>query len=127
MGHSTSLFVGLDVHKDSIAVAHAEGERSDPPVFVGEIGTRQADIDKLIRRLHTKASRLVFAYEAGPTDDVKRRLQWRPPDSHGISQVDRRAPFPGLGTVPTPGLLLTSRAELRRCSEVLVGVQQQAG
>ena len=67
MGNSTSLFVGLDVHKDSIAVAHAEGDRSDPPVFVGEIGTRQADIDKLIRRLHTKASRLVFAYEAGPT------------------------------------------------------------
>ena len=51
MGHSTSLFVGLDVHKDSIAVAHAAGDRPDPPVFVGEIGTRQADIDKLIRRL----------------------------------------------------------------------------
>ena len=58
MGHSTSLFVGLDVHKDSIAVAHAEGDQSDPPVFVGEIGTRQADIDQLIRRLHTKASHL---------------------------------------------------------------------
>ena len=64
MGHSTSLFVGLDVHKDSIAVAHAESDRSDPPVFVGEIGTREADIDKLIRRLQSKASHLVFAYEA---------------------------------------------------------------
>ena len=50
MGNSTPLFVGLDAHKDSIAVAHAEVDRSDPPVFVGEIGTRQADIDKLIRR-----------------------------------------------------------------------------
>ena len=67
MGHSTSLFVGLDVHKDSIAVAHAESDRSDPPVFVGEIGTREADIDKLIRRLQSNASHLVFAYEAGPT------------------------------------------------------------
>ena len=52
MGNSTPLFVGLDVHKDSIAVAQAEGGRSDPPVFVGEIGTREADIDTLIRRLH---------------------------------------------------------------------------
>ena len=45
LGQSTSLFVGLDVHKDSIVVAHAEGDRSDPPVFVGEIGTRQVDLD----------------------------------------------------------------------------------
>jgi hypothetical protein len=35
MAKSTPLFVGLDVHKDSIAVAHATGGRSDPPVFVG--------------------------------------------------------------------------------------------
>ena len=41
MAKSTPLYVGLDVHKDSIAVAHATGGRADPPVFVGEIGTRQ--------------------------------------------------------------------------------------
>ena len=70
MGNNTPLFVGLDVHKDSIAVAHAAGDRSDPPVFVGEIGTRQADIDTLIRRLQSKASHLVLAYEAGPTGYV---------------------------------------------------------
>jgi len=57
----------LDVHKDSIAVAHATGGRSDPPVFVGEIGTRQADLDRLIRRLQGKASALRFVYEAGPS------------------------------------------------------------
>jgi len=66
MGKSTPLFVGLDVHKDSIAVAHAKGGRADPPVFVGAIGTRQADLDSLIRRLQGKASTLRFAYEAGP-------------------------------------------------------------
>jgi len=66
MGKSTPLFVGLDVHKDSIAVAHAAGGRADPPVFVGAIGTRQADLDQLIRRLQGKASALMFAYEAGP-------------------------------------------------------------
>ena len=66
MSKSTPLFVGLDVHKDSIAVAHVQGQSTDPPVFLGTIGTRQADLDKLIRRLQTKTSTLVFAYEAGP-------------------------------------------------------------
>jgi len=66
MAQSPPLFVGLDVHKDSIAVAHAQGQSADPPVFVGAIGTRQADLDKLIRRLQAKTPTLVFADEAGP-------------------------------------------------------------
>jgi transposase len=66
MAQPTSLFVGLDVHKDSIAVAHAQGHSADPPVFVGEIGTREADLAKLLRRLQSKSADLVFAYEAGP-------------------------------------------------------------
>jgi len=66
MAKTTTFFVGLDVHKDSIAVAHAEAQRTDPPHFVGTIGTRQADIDKLIRRLQSKAAHPVFVYEAGP-------------------------------------------------------------
>ncbi len=73
MEQPTLLFVGLDIHKDSIAVAHADAERTDPPHFVGSIGTRQADIDKMIRRLHTKAPNLVFAYEAGPCGYVLHR------------------------------------------------------
>ena len=67
MTQSTSLFVGLDVHKDSIAVAHAAGGSTEPPVFVGAIGARQADLDQLLRRLHGKTSALTFAYEAGPS------------------------------------------------------------
>jgi hypothetical protein len=57
MAQPTPLFVGLDVHKDSIAVAHVQGH-AHPPVFVGTIGTRQADINKLIRRLHAKTADL---------------------------------------------------------------------
>lgn len=67
MAKSTPLFVGLDVHKDSIAVAHATGGCADAPVFVGAIGTRQADLEKLIRRLQGKAPALRFVYEAGPS------------------------------------------------------------
>src|SRR5262245_28230503 len=67
MGESSkTLFVGLDVHKDMIAVAYALEERAADVVSLGAIGTRQYDIDKLIRRLESKGATLVFAYEAGP-------------------------------------------------------------
>jgi len=66
MNQRTTLFVGLDVHKDSIAVAHVVEDRSADVIYVGAIGTRQSDIDALVRRLQSKAARLVFAYEAGP-------------------------------------------------------------
>ncbi len=66
MQQPTTLFVGLDVHKDSISVAYAADGLPEPAQFLGPIGTRQCDLDKMIRRLHSKASHLVFAYEAGP-------------------------------------------------------------
>jgi transposase len=73
MAQPTPHFVGLDVHKDSIAVAHAHGGNTAPPVFVGAIGTRQADLDQLVRRLQSKTADLVFAYEAGPCGYVLQR------------------------------------------------------
>ena len=63
---TTTLYVGLDVHKDSIAVAYAPESRGSEVVSLGSIGTRQCDIDKLIRNLKSKAARLLFVYEAGP-------------------------------------------------------------
>src|SRR5256885_17144380 len=63
---SKTLYVGLDVHKDSIAVAYAPEDRGADVVPLGAIGTRQCDIDKLIRKLQSKGATLVFVYEAGP-------------------------------------------------------------
>ena len=67
MGESSkTVYVGLDVHKDSIAVAYAPEDRGAEVVSLGAIGTRQCDIDKLIRKLQAKGATLVFVYEAGP-------------------------------------------------------------
>jgi transposase len=67
MGESSKvLYVGLDVHKESIAVAYAPEERGSEVVALGTIGTRQYDIDKLTRKLQAKGDRLMCAYEAGP-------------------------------------------------------------
>ena len=67
MDHSTTIFVGLDVHKDFISVAYVPDDRNADVIYLGPIGTRQSDIDKLIGRLKSKASHLIFAYEAGPS------------------------------------------------------------
>ena len=67
MSKPTTVYVGLDTHKDSIAVAHAREHSREAPVYVGPIGSREADVDKMVRRLQSTGDRLVFAYEAGPT------------------------------------------------------------
>ena len=66
MKQSSTLYVGLDVHKDSIAVAYVAKEHHAEVVSLGNIGTRQCDIDKLVRQLQSKSKHLVFVYEAGP-------------------------------------------------------------
>ena len=63
---TTKLFVGLDVHKDSIAVAYAPELAGTEVVSIGTVGTRQCDIDKLLRKLGSHCPNLVFVYEAGP-------------------------------------------------------------
>jgi transposase len=66
MSHSSTLYVGLDVHKESIAVAYVAKDHDAEVIYLGTIGTRQCDIDHLIRKMQSKAKHLVFVYEAGP-------------------------------------------------------------
>lgn len=67
MNECTTLYVGLDVHKEFIAVAYVAEDKGAETVSYGRIGTRQCDIDKLIRKLVSRTSRLRFVYEAGPS------------------------------------------------------------
>lgn len=83
MKHSSTLYIGLDVHKESIAVAYVSDAKDAEVLYLGSIGTRQCDIDKLIRQLHSKSAQLVFVYEPGPCGywryrylTKKRLLSW---------------------------------------------------
>jgi transposase len=66
MNQSSTLYIGLDVHKEAIAVAYVAKAHDAEVIYLGTIGTRQADIDQLVRKLQSKAKHLVFVYEAGP-------------------------------------------------------------
>jgi len=63
---SNTLFIGMDVHQDSIAVAYVASDHGAEVTYLGTIGTRQTDLDQLVRQLQSKAKHLVFVYEAGP-------------------------------------------------------------
>jgi transposase len=66
MSQSSTLFIGMDVHKDSIAGAYVAQDYGAEVMYLGTIGTRQCDIDHLSRKMQSKAKHLLFIYEAGP-------------------------------------------------------------
>src|SRR6266545_5652814 len=66
MHQSSTLDIGLDVHKDAIAVAYVAKDHDAAVVYLGTIGTRHGDLDKRIRTMPSKATHLVFVSEAGP-------------------------------------------------------------
>jgi transposase len=66
MQQSSTFSVGLDVHKDAIAVAYVGQEHHAEVVSLGTIGPRPCDIDTLVRQLQSQSQHLVFVSEAGP-------------------------------------------------------------
>jgi hypothetical protein len=56
----------MDVHKETIAVASVAQEHGAEVISLGTMGTRQCDIDHLVRKMPSKATPLLFVYEAGP-------------------------------------------------------------
>jgi transposase len=64
MKDSTTLFIGMDVHKETIAVAISEHHGA--PRYYGEIANTCEAISKLIKAVVPKGKRAAFCYEAGP-------------------------------------------------------------
>ena len=64
MQNDSTVFVGLDVHKESIVAAYAVG--LGEVQCLGDVGIRECDWDRLCKRMQSKASRVMFVYEAGP-------------------------------------------------------------
>jgi transposase len=65
MKQSNILFVGMDVHKDSIVISLADDDKSDIRRY-GKIGGTLTDFKKLLRKLVSTGKELFFCYEAGP-------------------------------------------------------------
>lgn len=90
MQNDTTVYVGLDVHKESIVAAYAVGHGEAQSL--GNIGVRDCDNDKLCTRMQSKVSKVVWVYEAGPCPSTQRKLQSRANTSAAARSPERTAP-----------------------------------
>lgn len=63
MNQSSTAFIGLDVHKDSIDIAIADAKEAR---HYGRVGGDAASVDRAVKRLRAAHKRAMFVYEAGP-------------------------------------------------------------
>jgi transposase len=63
---AVSLYVGLDVHKDSVAIALAQAGRDGEVRQFGTVAGDVQAVSKALRRLTAQGQRLHVVYEAGP-------------------------------------------------------------
>src|SRR3954452_9900736 len=67
MQQKSKVFVGLDTSKPKISVAVAEDGRQGEIRFLGEIDNTPEAVRRLVNKLASRHSELLFCYEASPT------------------------------------------------------------
>ena len=69
-----TYYIGLDVHKETIAIAYALGGTREDAVYHGECGgsvlSAERSLRKLAEKLGVEFKDLKVCYEAGPTGFV---------------------------------------------------------
>jgi transposase len=72
----SEAFIGLDVHKETIAVAIADAGRNGEVRYWGTMPNTMHHLGQLVTKLAKKHSQLEFTYEAGPCGyDIYRHLK----------------------------------------------------
>jgi transposase len=61
-----TLFVGMDVHKATVAIAVAEQGRNGEVRFVGDVDSKPSTVIAILRKLEKKHGTIECVYEAGP-------------------------------------------------------------
>lgn len=65
MKETITSYVGLDIHKDSVAIAIADAGRAAPR-FIGTINPLPSELCKALRRQRCSPQNTLLVYEAGP-------------------------------------------------------------
>ena len=65
--NNSVTYVGIDVSKDKLAVAVADGASGSEVSSLGTFANSHGSVDKLLKRLGVRSARVSVCYEAGPT------------------------------------------------------------
>jgi len=100
---SSKLFVGMDVHKESIDITLAE--EGGEVRHYGRIGGEQSALIRTVRKLESLGKSLVFVYEAGPCGFWIYRLLGNAVTSAGWSHRRTRRGGYAIGSRPTGAIV----------------------
>ena len=89
-----SKYVGLDTHKETIAVAVADA-LGGKPRYYGQIANTAEEIRKLVKRLCPDGEVLSFCYEAGPCGyEIYRQIRGGAPKRYLYSSAPKPNQIP---------------------------------